>query len=95
MKRILFIGLLILSFALFVTACDSGNNNKESSTTGTDKKEQLAKDEMYTCNMHKQVMSEKPGHCSICGMTMTKEKMTAEQEKMMKEGTYKKSKEEQ
>ena len=96
MKRVLLIGLMLLSFAFVFTACNGGNNSKEN-TTSTDKKEsgQLAKDEMYTCTMHRQVMSEHPGHCSICGMTLTKEKMTAEQEKMMKEGTYVKSKEEQ
>ncbi|MDQ6756403.1 MAG: hypothetical protein M3004_05665 [Bacteroidota bacterium] len=34
------------------------------------------------------VISDHPGECPKCGMTLVKQKMTAEQEKMMKEGTY-------
>lgn len=94
MKKALLVGLVLLSFAFAFTACNGGNKN-ESSTPSTDKKEQLATGEMYTCTMHNEVMSNNPGHCSICGMTLVKQKMTTEQEKMMKEGTYKKSKEEQ
>ncbi len=55
--------------------------------------EQLAKDEMYTCTMHNEVMSNHPGECPKCGMKLVKQKMTSEQEKMMKEGTYVKPKE--
>ena len=95
MKRILFIALMFLSFGLVFIACNSGNTNKENSNTGTDKKEQLAKDEMYTCTMHNEVMSNEPGTCPKCGMDLVKQKMTSEQETMMKEGTYVKSKEEQ
>ncbi len=87
MRKIFFIAAILSSIVIAFTAC-SGNDNKA-------KTEQLAKDEMYTCTMHNQVMSTNPGHCSICGMTMVKQKMTQEQEKMMKEGTYSKSKEEQ
>ena len=89
---------IVLSiFTIAVIGLAACNNDKSSSASKSngDKKEQLAKDEMYTCRMHRQVMSEKPGHCPICGMELTKEKMTAEQEKMMKDGNYTKSKEEQ
>ncbi len=95
MKRFLFIALMFLSFGLVFTACNSGNSEKENSNTGTDKKEQLAEGEMHTCSMHNEVMSSKPGTCPKCGMKLEKQKMTATQEKMMKEGTYVKSKEEQ
>ncbi len=87
MKNVFLVAIMLLTFDIVFTAC-SGNDNKA-------KTEQLAKDEMYTCTMHNEVMSNNPGHCSICGMTLVKQKMTPEQEKMMKEGTYKKSKEEQ
>jgi hypothetical protein len=43
---------------------------------------------MYTCTMHNEVLSNKPGKCPKCGMTLVKQKMTDEQMKMMKEGTY-------
>jgi hypothetical protein len=43
--------------------------------------------------MHNEVMSDHPGECPKCSMKLTKEKMTAEQQKMMKEGTYVKPKE--
>lgn len=96
MKQVLLFGLLLFSLAFVFTAC-GGNNNKEGNTTQTENKapEQLAKDEMYTCSMHNEVMSSKTGSCPKCGMNLTKQKMTPEQERLMKEGTYVKSKEEQ
>ena len=92
MKQLLFTGLILLSFAFAFTACNDGNNSKDNSTTATDKKEQLAKEEMYTCTMHNEVMGDHEGECPKCGMKLTKQKMTAEQQKMMKEGTYTKPK---
>jgi len=38
-------------------------------------------------------MSNHPGECPKCGIKLVKRKMTSEQEKMMKEGTYVKPKE--
>jgi len=84
MKKVLFIVTILLSTGFVFTAC-SGNGDKAAS-------EQLAKDEMYTCKMHNEVMSDHPGECPKCGMTLVKQKMTAEQQKMMKEGTYVKPK---
>lgn len=96
MKQIFLITALILSLGFAFSACNSGDNaNKAGSTTNPGKQEQLAQGEMYTCTMHNEVMSNNPGTCPKCGMTLTKQKMTPEQEKMMKEGTYVKSKEEQ
>jgi len=92
MKKIFIVAVVLLSFAFVFTACNS-SDNKENTSTSTDKKEQLAKDEMYTCTMHNEVMSDHPGECPKCGMKLVKQKMTAEQQKMMKEGTYVKPKE--
>ena len=80
MKKTILIVAIFLSAGFVFTAC-SGNNNK--ADTG-----QLAKDEMYTCTMHNEVMSDQPGKCPKCGMTLVKQKMTSEQQKMMSEGTY-------
>ena len=80
MKKIFFIAVIVLSIGLVNTAC-SGSDNKS-------KTEQLAKDEMYTCTMHNEVMSDHQGKCPKCGMKLVKQKMTAEQQKLMNEGTY-------
>ena len=48
--------------------------------------------EMYTCTMHNEVMSDKPGKCPKCAMTLVRQKMTKDQQKMMNEGTYTKPK---
>ena len=80
MKKLLFIAAIFFSSVLFFTACSGNNSNA--------KTEQLAKDETYTCTMHNEVMSDKPGKCPKCGMTLVKQKMTDAQMKMMKGGTY-------
>ena len=41
---------------------------------------------MYTCTMHNEVMSDHQGKCPKCSMKLVN--MTAEQQKMMNEGTY-------
>ena len=87
MKNLFFIAAILLSMAFVFTACS--NNDSKAKT------EQLAAGEMYTCTMHNEVMSNKAGTCPKCEMKLVQQKMTPEQEKMMKEGTYTKSKEEQ
>jgi len=73
MKNLFFITAILFSMAFVFTAC-SGNSSKP-------KTEQLAKDEMYTCTMHNEVMSDHEGECPKCGMKLVKQKMTAEQQK--------------
>ena len=93
MKKIFLVAAVLLSFAISFTACknnDNKANTEQDTKTGS---EQLAKDEMYTCTMHNEVMSDHPGECPKCGMKLVKQKMTADQQKMMKEGTYVKPKE--
>jgi len=81
-----------------MNACDSSTDQNgnasspvdetiEPQTTDTKASEPMA-DEMYTCSMHNEVMSDKPGTCPKCEMALVKQKMTEEQMKMMKEGTY-------
>ena len=89
MKRIILI-ILVTVFITGFTACNGNQtgNNDITTQTGT-----LAKDETYTCKMHQNVMSEKPGKCPVCGMNLEKQKMTEQQKKMWKESTYLKLKE--
>ena len=76
------VALLITGFI----ACKNATTKNKNSTTQTDTS--IAAGEMYTCKMHQDVMSDKPGKCPKCGMTLVKQKITDEQKKMMKEGTY-------
>jgi len=72
--------------ALFMTGFTAGAQTKNKNTTI--QADTLAKDEIYTCTMDQDVMSDHPGKCPKCGMTLVKQKMTPEQQKMMKQGTY-------
>lgn len=85
MKNVFLVAIMLLTLGIVFTAC-SGNENKAQT-------EQLAKDEMYTCTMHNEVMSDHKGECPKCEMKLEKQKMTDAQMKMMKEGTYTKPKE--
>jgi Na+-translocating ferredoxin:NAD+ oxidoreductase RnfG subunit len=91
--------LIVMVIALLTTgfvACTNSNTKTNTSTTQTDAsdmKKVMDSDEMYTCKMHPDVISDKPGKCPKCGMTLVKQKMTDKQMKMMKEGTYTKPKE--
>ncbi len=80
MKKLFFIGAALIFSALFLTAC-SGRQDEAA-------KEQLAKDETYTCTMHNEVMGDHPAKCPKCEMKLVKQKRSPKQEKMMKEETY-------
>ncbi len=90
---------IVISIVLLVTgfiACNNSETKNENSTIQTDTSgmpQKMVSDEMYTCAMHNEVMSDKPGKCPKCEMTLVKQKMTDNQMKMMKEGTYVKPKE--
>ena len=49
-------------------------------TSGRMKKAEPTKTEavIYTCRMHPQIRSDKPGKCPICGMTLVKKEQTHE-----------------
>jgi Cu(I)/Ag(I) efflux system membrane fusion protein len=81
MKKLFFLFALTISIGILFIAC---NNSKT---------EPLAADETYTCEMHNQVMSDHPGKCPVCGMNLTRQKMTEEQKKMKASGNYVKPKE--
>lgn len=70
MKKIIFIAS-ITAFIVFAVSCNSGtpkaNNHSE-----------MKKDSVevyYTCAMHPEVHSDKPGNCPKCGMELVKKEM--------------------
>lgn len=83
MKKLFFVLTLTILTGLAFTACNNSKNTK----TG-----QLAADEIYTCEMHHEVMSDHAGKCPKCGMNLTKQKMTEDQKKMKASGNYVKPK---
>ena len=68
MKKVIFMAIAILFSAVAVFAAPS--NTALSDTTKT-KKVKPAKVQ-YTCTMHPEVLSDKPGKCPKCGMTLVK-----------------------
>ena len=90
MKKIISITAMLIFLVTAFVACNNQSTKKDQAETTT---QTLASDEMYTCEMHPEVMSDKPGKCPKCGMDLEKKKMTDAQMKMMKEGTYTKPKE--
>jgi hypothetical protein len=93
MKKIFLVAVVLTTFAIAFTACKSNDSKAVAAQSTNATTEQLAKDEMYTCTMHNEVMSDHPGDCPKCRMKLVMQEMTASQEKMMKEGTYVKPKE--
>ncbi|MBD1395062.1 heavy metal-binding domain-containing protein [Mucilaginibacter glaciei] len=82
MKKLMLMAAAILFSAATVFAASS--INPVSDTTQT-KKVKPAKVQ-YTCTMHPEVLSDKPGKCPKCGMTLVKKtdakKKPAEKMKM-------------
>ena len=62
----------IFSFVLLValTLISCGNNSGKEKQS---EKEEVAKVQ-YTCPMHPEVISDKPGDCSKCGMALIEKK---------------------
>ena len=86
MKRIIFIALIAISTSFVFSSCANSSSNNEVSRTSTDSTMK------YTCTMHQEVLSDHPGECPKCGMTLVKQKLTASQKKMLEDGNYVKPK---
>lgn len=61
MSRIIFIAFILI---MLIPACKNGRNHSAHNM-------EMAK-EVYTCTMHPEVVSDKPGKCPKCGMTLVK-----------------------
>ena len=66
--------LIIASIAIFTIAFSScGNSSTESKQATSLDTTKLAKGDMfYQCEMNSEVISDKPGSCSKCGMDLMK-----------------------
>ncbi len=86
MKKAILITVIIISGFMFLTSCSnpSGQNDKTTQTTTTGK-------EIYTCPMHPEVTSDKPGQCPKCGMDLVKKETISDSVKIIqKDPTIKK-----
>ncbi|GAC1422848.1 MAG: hypothetical protein NVS9B7_13640 [Flavisolibacter sp.] len=66
----------------------TGAASLKDSMPGGGQKDLHTATEIYTCTMHNEVIGAKPGHCSVCGMELVKQKPTDQQRKLITEGTY-------
>ena len=64
---------IILLFALSISATFSACKNSTIKNAPVEVKK--AEVESYTCTMHPEVQTEKPGDCPKCGMTLVKGQM--------------------
>ena len=72
MKRILLIAVIAIASSLLFSAC-SGSSAKQNEASSADINNTLKSadtSQKYTCLMHPEVISDKPGSCPKCGMTL-------------------------
>jgi hypothetical protein len=77
MKKII-IMTVIAVVTTFVFAACSGSSTKQTSTSlpaKTDTTKLMSASIKYTCTMHPEVISDTPGACPKCGMTMVIKEM--------------------
>lgn len=66
MKTIIITMIIATGFA----ACSGGTNKNNSQDSSA-----MTAKVMYTCSMHPEVISDKPGKCPKCGMDLVKKEM--------------------
>lgn len=81
MKKVMLMAVAILFSAATVFAAHT--TNPVSDTTKTKKVKPAAKVQ-YTCTMHPEVISDKPGKCPKCGMTLVEKKPAKKKAEPMK-----------
>jgi Cu(I)/Ag(I) efflux system membrane fusion protein len=67
--------VIALAFALFFVSCSRQQEKKNAEHADSVSTQSM---EYYTCPMHPSVISDKPGACPICGMTLVKKTMQHE-----------------
>lgn len=69
MKKSIFMACLVLASVFAFYACNS------SSSKGSATEQKAAMKTVYTCEMHPEVVSDKPGKCPKCGMELVEKKV--------------------
>ena len=86
MKKIILVAMIAISTSLVISSC---GNSSASNNVSAAKADSLM---IYSCTMHQEVISDHPGECPKCGMTLVKQKITADQKKMLLDNSYVKPK---
>jgi membrane fusion protein, copper/silver efflux system len=66
---------ITIAFTIFLISCSRQQEKKNAEHTDSVSTQSM---EYYTCPMHPSVISDKPGACPICGMTLVKKTMQHE-----------------
>jgi Cu(I)/Ag(I) efflux system membrane fusion protein len=67
MKKLIFIMVVMFLSSLFILSCSKSNKETESH-----QQSKAETKELWTCTMHPQIISDKPGVCPICGMELVR-----------------------
>ena len=86
MKNIIVIAVIAIGAIFALSSCSGSSAKNDVSSSVTDSSS------VYSCTMHQEVISDHPGECPICGMTLAKQKLTAKQKELLKNGNYTKLK---
>jgi Cu(I)/Ag(I) efflux system membrane fusion protein len=82
MKKIIVIAVIAMGTSFALSSCSGSSAKNEVPSSITDSST------IYSCTMHQEVISDHPGECPKCGMTLVKQKITPMQKKLFDEGKY-------
>jgi hypothetical protein len=65
--------IMVSAMMVFAAACNNSNRSANPATgEESTNKSQTTENVKYTCPMHTDVVSDKPGECPKCGMTLVR-----------------------
>jgi len=82
MKKLVLFAAIAAGLSFGLVSCGGAGEQKQNAT------EQTAKAD-YTCTMHPEYHSDKPGKCPTCGMDLVKNEKTAKTDSVPKKDTTK------
>jgi hypothetical protein len=72
MKKVTLTAMAVLFSSMAMFAAHLPTDKAQSDTVKTKKIKPATANVVYTCGMHPDVLSDKPGRCSKCGMELVK-----------------------